>query len=181
MSLVTETLSFGVQEGNAFNDIVAIGGFPGEQKIKGIRKIRLMAGWLVDSIEITYQLTNGQTAVANHLGSATPDATIDFNENEVLIGVTGKRGIPGYYSNKPYLAYVKFAIADTATGNIRVAGPYGNGAGDAKYTGPVFTVTGPIIAFSGKLLTEGSDPKNALTLSFIKAISVNESGNLTPL
>ncbi|KZT57495.1 hypothetical protein CALCODRAFT_517454 [Calocera cornea HHB12733] len=165
---VTQTLSFGVHQGAAFDDITAIGGFPAVQNIKQIKQIRFMAGWLVDSVEITYLMNDGTTKVANHLGTAKPDVTVDFNDNELLIGVTGKTTIPGYYSNLPYLCYLQLVIMDTHTGKIRVVGPIGNGAGDAKYTGKTFAVAGPIIAFAGQLHS-GGDPANALTLSFIKS------------
>ncbi|KZO99348.1 hypothetical protein CALVIDRAFT_525397 [Calocera viscosa TUFC12733] len=144
---LTQTLSFGVHEGAAWNDATAIGGFPGVQNIKAIKTLKFMA------------------------------------DNEVLIGVTGKTTIPGYYQNKPYLCYLKkvfqftLAIMDTKTGNIRVEGPIGNGAGDSKYTGQTFAVEGPVLAFAGQT-NSGGDPSNALTLSFFKSEQLALDKNL---
>jgi len=165
---VTQTLSFGVHEGTAFNDATTLGGFPQTQKIKAIKQIRLSVGWLVDGMEVTYQMNDGSTKVANHLGNSQPTKTITFNANELLIGVTGKTTLPNYYSNMPYLNYMRFTIMDTHTGAVRVEGPFGNGAGDAKYTGKTFAVSGPILAFAGQEHS-GGDPANALTLSFLKS------------
>ncbi|EJT98367.1 hypothetical protein DACRYDRAFT_24432 [Dacryopinax primogenitus] len=167
-SNLTQTLSFGVHEGAAFNDATTLGGFPNTQGIKSIKQIRLMAGWLIDGMEVTYQMNDGSTKADNHLGTGKPNVTINFNDDEVLVCVTGKTTLPGYYQNKPYLCYLKFVIVNTASGNIRVEGPFGNGAGDAKYTGKTFSVAGPILAFAGQSIS-GNEPANALTLSFLKS------------
>ncbi|KZO99355.1 hypothetical protein CALVIDRAFT_595964 [Calocera viscosa TUFC12733] len=150
--------AFGINKGKHFNDHTL-------DPVR-IRSISLYEGWLVDSLEVTYVLKDGSTKTANHLGSSKANVTISFSPTELLVGVTGKTGLPGYYENLPYLNSVSFVILDTETGKVRVAGPYGVGGPATAYHGTVFTVVGEIKAFSGLELTEKSDPDNALTLVF---------------
>jgi len=84
--------------------------------IKSINKIALYEGWLLDGFEITYVMADNSLKVANHLGSAKPNVTIEFNTSEVLVGLTGKVGLPGYYENKKYLNSVTLVILDKQTG-----------------------------------------------------------------
>ncbi|KZT57489.1 hypothetical protein CALCODRAFT_517447 [Calocera cornea HHB12733] len=154
------TQAFGINTGSSFDDS-SLG------NIKSIKQIALSQGWLVDCMKVTYNMADGSTKVGNHLGSGTPNVTIDFDSSEVLIGVTGRLGMVGYYSNDPYLCSVSFIILNHATGKVREAGPYGAGGPSSSYTeSPIFNIAGEIKCFSGKLLTESSDPTNALTLMF---------------
>jgi len=153
------TEAFGIDKGKTFNDSML-------GDIKAISKIALYQGWLLDGFEVTYVMADGSLKVANHLGYAKPNATIDFASTEVLIGLTGKTGLPGYYDNAAYLNSVSFVILDKQTGKVRVEGPYGAGAKGVEYHGTVFTVAGEIKCFSGLELSEKTDPTNALTLVF---------------
>ncbi|KZT57490.1 hypothetical protein CALCODRAFT_555329 [Calocera cornea HHB12733] len=159
MSIISPREAFGIGKGPEFDDSTL-------GDIKSISQIKLYEGWLVDGIEITYVLANGSTKTANHLGSATANVTIDFNSSEVLVGVTGKVGVSGYYDNANYLSSLSFTILDKASGKVRVEGPYGVAGPVTAYHSTVFTIVGEIKSFSGQELTEKTDPNNALTLVF---------------
>jgi len=150
---------FGINKGRSFNDAADLG------PIKSIKKIEMYAGWLLDGMRTTYEMADGATKVADHLGTAKANVTIDFIPGEVLLGMTGKTSLPGYF-DEPYLNSLVFVILDTNSGKVRVAGPFGNGNTDLKYDGPVFTIEGVIPSFVGLELTEDSIPDNALTLVF---------------
>ncbi|EJT98372.1 hypothetical protein DACRYDRAFT_24437 [Dacryopinax primogenitus] len=151
--------AFGIDKGNAFND-AHLG------NIQSIHQIRLYEGWLLDGFEVTYVLENGSTRVANHLGTATPNAIVTFADDEVLVALTGKTTLPGYFNNDRYLNSVSFVILNTKTGGVRVAGPFGQGGPSGSYTGRAFSIAGEIKAFSGLQLTQSGSPSNALTLTF---------------
>jgi len=168
---INQTHTFGIQEGAPFDDLKEVGEWPDKQLIKGIKQIRLAHDWLVDGMEITYELKSGPTTTqtVNHLGGEPFNGNpVDFGPNEVLLGVTGMEGIPGYYQNKPYLCALRFVIADTKTGEVRVAGPYGYNAPAGTYTGPAFTVSGPLIALAGSVKTGGTSPATAISVSFFR-------------
>lgn len=155
------TEAFGIDKGKAFDDSTL-------GNIKSIAKIEIYQGWLVDGMETTYWMADGSKKVANHLGTGKPDhnVTIPFSATEILIGLTGKTGMPGFYGNKPYLNSISFTILDTESGEVRFEGPYGAGAKGRPYHGTVFSIVGEIKSFSGLKLSEKSDPANALTLVF---------------
>jgi len=131
--------------------------------IKSIRKISLYEGWLFDGMEVTYEMIDGTTKVANHLGNATANVSIDFLSTEILIGMTGKTGGVEFYGGEGFLNSVSFFVLDIATGKLRVEGPYGQG-GPGPYCGKVFTILSKITSFQG---LDKSGPMNELTLRFL--------------
>jgi len=153
--------AFGLDKGKPFDD-AKLG------EIEAISKIELSQGWLLDGISVTYVLKNGEHKTAHHMGTAKPNAHIDFLSTEILIGLTGKVGLPGYYEDKPYLNSVRFIILNKQTGTVRVEGPFGAGADkDFEYRGNIFSIVGEIKHFAGLEFHEkNGDPENALTLVF---------------
>ncbi|KZT57491.1 hypothetical protein CALCODRAFT_483162 [Calocera cornea HHB12733] len=174
MSIVLPTEAFGIDKGKVFHD-ASLG------DIKSIKSIHLYEGWLVDGISITYHLQNGSTKTANHLGTAKANVTIDFKSSDVLVGVSGRTGLNGYYHEKPYLNSLSFTIFDHATGKVRVEGPYGVAGPATAYHGAVFAVVGEIKSFSGLELTEKDEPINALTLVFPRSQVLNFGPHIEPI
>ncbi|KAI0635435.1 hypothetical protein C8Q77DRAFT_1255848 [Trametes polyzona] len=109
-----------------------------------IQRITVSHGW-VDGISVTYQLVGGAASTLAH-GSQFPQASVvDFNANEVLVGVTGRAGTQSYYK-RDLINSIGFVIFDTAKATTRTVGPFGNGNNSNE--GKAFYVS-DVIAFGG--------------------------------
>ncbi|KAI0635434.1 hypothetical protein C8Q77DRAFT_1156721 [Trametes polyzona] len=110
-----------------------------------IKRITVSHGWVVDGISVTYQLVGGGVSTFDH-GSQFPHASvIDFDANEVLVGVFGRAGPQAYYK-RDLVNNIGFVIYDTAKASTRIVGPFGNGNNSNE--GKAFYVS-DVIAFGG--------------------------------
>lgn len=104
--------TFGGGGGGAFNEVI-------NECAATIRRIRIRHGGVIDGIQITYRLSNGQDYTAGHHGGrGGGESVIDVNVNggEKIIGVFGQSG-----SLVDRLGFI--------TNHGRIFGPYGGCGG----------------------------------------------------
>ena len=130
--------SFGGSGGSSFDDKQL-----DPSRIRGIDKIEIRAGNVIDAIKVTYRLDDGTTKEGpQHGGTGGSQHEINLESNEVIIGISGN--VSGVLQVVDQLTFY------TARGGqgYRVLGPYGGG----KYDNP-FQLVGSyyhIVAFFGR-------------------------------
>ena len=130
--------SFGGSGGSPFDDKQL-----DPSRIRGIDKIEIRAGNVIDAIKVTYRLDDGTTREGpRHGGTGGSQHEIYFESNEVITGISGN--VSGVLQVVDQLTFY------TARGGrgYRVFGPFGGG----KYDNP-FQVVGSyhqIVAFFGR-------------------------------
>ncbi|KAJ7060874.1 hypothetical protein C8F01DRAFT_1253353 [Mycena amicta] len=152
-ALVSSNLFGDSSKGKLFNDLQDV---VGSMNItidtsQPIKQIKLMHCEAIDGIEIKYYKSNhdaGTTTVHHGTSSDCDDVdlyktTISIGDTESIVAISGKAGDATWGGVR--VVQLNFAIYDSSTGNMRIAGPYGGN------TGKAFRVTsnGNFIALSG--------------------------------
>jgi len=161
---MVQTLLAGGTEGNEFNDLDKVSKWPSQNIINTVApilKIEIAHGWVVDSLDITYNLTGGiAPQTVRHGSPIPPRSTVTIGESEVIVGVSGKAGLHPYYK-RSLLNQISFIILNSTTGAIRTAGPFGNG--DQGGYGTTFHASGPV-AFAGYETNESQIGMSGLSI-----------------
>ncbi|RXW14808.1 hypothetical protein EST38_g11045 [Candolleomyces aberdarensis] len=155
---ITQTALFGDSIGDYFNDTNTVIGFPANLKINARRPIKYITvihGGVIDGIDIEYVKNDGQTTSVSHGTSSRnfsdlymKTSTVALGDNENIIAVSGLHG-PSQWGVR--VLQLSFAICDTRTGQMRVAGPFGGGESVSTATPQPFRVSanGTFIALGG--------------------------------
>jgi len=158
---ITQTRAAGVNPRNyvSFNDVVAIGEFPVDQKIESITKIEVWTGPgttpdRVIGIRATYKLSGGGSHDILHGRDTGTRHEIVLAEGDLLVGVLGRRNVAGNIGS------ITFVIFETGNARIMQHGAWGN----PPRPGTAFGAFGHIIAFAGT----DENASGLCSLSFIK-------------
>ncbi|GJJ07922.1 hypothetical protein Clacol_002128 [Clathrus columnatus] len=147
-SAFVQTLVVGGNKDTPFNDLEALG-WPATSPLDinhPITTIEVLYGYVVDALNITYQLADGTTKLIKHGAQSGGDtAVVHLGADEVLVDVYGKTGYHFYY-DKFLVCQISFVILNTKTAAVRVFGPIGNG--DNANIGDLFHNAGTL-AFAG--------------------------------
>ncbi|KAI0828476.1 hypothetical protein BC628DRAFT_1362786 [Trametes gibbosa] len=127
-----------------------------------IKRITVSSGWVVDGFSVTYNIVGGPTATLNHGSQFSQASTIEFNANEILVGVYGRAGTQSYYGRE-LISQISFIIFNTSTAATRVVGPFGNGNGANQ--GEAFHCSN-VLAFGG--FSENTETLGLSGLFFFK-------------
>ncbi|KAJ2932468.1 hypothetical protein H1R20_g4608, partial [Candolleomyces eurysporus] len=152
----TQSVLFGDNKGNQFNDLETVIGIPSNVTInvdKPIKSITVMWGYVVDGIEITYSESDSAatpTTVSHGTSSRCLDTNLNKSEinlgaTENIIAVSGVQGISEWGLR---ILKLSFVIYDSNTGDVRTEGPFGGGEGDSPQPFRV-TANGILVAFGG--------------------------------
>ncbi|CAL1706512.1 unnamed protein product [Somion occarium] len=163
MSDITQTPLYGSAQGDAFDDIKSVAGWPATQSINKISQIVVRYGNIVDNITITYARTGGVAPeTQSHGGTGGNATTITLSDTEFLIGVYGQSGFVRNDYGPSSIFKLQFVILDKATGSVRLEGPFVN-----AHTGTPFAATGEVIGIAGYDRQSTSRPQRYLqSLSF---------------
>ncbi|KAJ2932516.1 hypothetical protein H1R20_g4607, partial [Candolleomyces eurysporus] len=153
---IIESPLFGDSSGKQFNDIETVVGFPASLTIhvnRPLKYITIMHGGVIDGIEVEYDKHDGQTTKFSHGTSSRSSSdpgvkksTITIGDKENIIAVSGLHGSSRWGVR---ILQLSFAICDTRTGNMRVAGPYGSGQSDSTPHPFHVTANGSFVALGG--------------------------------
>jgi len=156
LSTINQTRAAGVNRPNysSFNDIIAIGEFPVDQKIVRIAKIQI---WTSDSrvigIRPTYVVReSGELYPVTHGRDTGTSHEVVLEDEHFLVGVWGQTDARGDISS------ITFFVLESEGGRIAQYGPWGP-PGTL-----VFGTFGKIIAFAGT----NENAHGLCALSFIK-------------
>ncbi|HEX6375119.1 MAG TPA: jacalin-like lectin [Allosphingosinicella sp.] len=131
-----KTPSYGGGGGTPWDDGQALAGTPAA----AFKRIAVRTGTLVDKIETTYQLENGNFSTLAHGGDGGSPAAFDLVPQEILIGIQGRSG--ALVDQISFLTAVVYGGGDPPF--LQTRGPYGGGGGAP------FTIWGEIAAFYGR-------------------------------
>lgn len=130
---ITTSSKFGGGGGSAWDDDIV----NHSPTIVGIERIDIRHGNQVDSIQVTYRLSDGSTYTApKHGGSGGSPSSITFASDEFIIRVEGK-------TNNTLVDQVTF-VTRNASGAEKRYGPYG------KTGRTAFSVDGYVVGFFGR-------------------------------
>ncbi|KAF8321384.1 uncharacterized protein EI90DRAFT_2506701 [Cantharellus anzutake] len=150
MAFVRRSENYGSDsEGNPFDDFIMLDGqFDPDRPISDLT---LYHGRVIEGLTVTYNLRDGTTRTSIH-GTPNRDhlnnfTYLELSDKEIVNSITGKVGVRGS-SEKSSIVRLAFEVRNTATGNIRFLGPFGDTRDDGQ--GQDFAVPGPIFAFAGR-------------------------------
>ncbi|KAJ2915203.1 hypothetical protein MD484_g5209, partial [Candolleomyces efflorescens] len=151
---IVQSSLVGDSKGNQFNDIQEVVGFPASMTINAshpLSKITLMHGGVVDGIEIEYAMDDGQTTKVSH-GTSTEASNPGLNKSTVTLAdrenIVAISGIHGSCQYGIRVSQLSFAIYDSGSGQMRIAGPFGGAETDSPQRFHV-TANGTFVAFGG--------------------------------
>ncbi|TDL17443.1 hypothetical protein BD410DRAFT_831474 [Rickenella mellea] len=128
----------------AFHDAKEVDIMSSGTTISRIVQIKLNFDDIILRIKTTYKLSNATEVSLRHPKKApmwSPSHSIDFTDDEVLVGAYGRAG--------GYVYQITFRILNTATGDTRIEGPFGGNP--VKGTSFDFRAPGRhIIGFGGR-------------------------------
>ncbi|KAJ7054779.1 hypothetical protein C8F01DRAFT_331261 [Mycena amicta] len=143
---------FGASTGDDFNDLTAFVGNATvtTDNVPSIKAITFRHGSVIDGLGVTYaQGTDQDLTTISHGTSLTTvdsglmNSTLTVGTNETIIAVSGETGVHSPYGVR--VLQLTFTLANSFTGESRIAGPFGSASGTA------FTVAGngTVVALGG--------------------------------
>ncbi|RXW14811.1 hypothetical protein EST38_g11046 [Candolleomyces aberdarensis] len=144
---------FGGNCGTQFNDIERVVGFPASLTInvdRPLKYITIMYGGVIDGIELEYAKNDAETTKFSHGTSSRTNllnrGIVTLGDKEVIVAVSGLHGSSIWGVR---VLQLSFAICDTRTGKMRVAGPFGGGLSDSTPQPFHLTANGSFVALGG--------------------------------
>ncbi|KAJ2923576.1 hypothetical protein H1R20_g13515, partial [Candolleomyces eurysporus] len=127
-------------------------GFPAIDVTRPLKYITIMHGGVIDGIELEYATNDAETTKFSHGTSHRNSdpyvikSTITLGDKENIIAVSGSHGSSSWGYR---VLQLSFAIYDTRTGRMRIAGPYGRGRSDLTSHPFHVTANGAFVALGG--------------------------------
>lgn len=131
-----KTTSYGGEGGTAWDDSQTLAASP----IEAFKRIAVRTGTLLDKIETSYKLDDGDVSTLAHGGDGGGPAEFDFVPQEILIGIQGRSG--SLVDQISFLTAVIYGGGDPPF--LQTYGPFGGGGGTP------FAIWGEIAAFYGR-------------------------------
>jgi len=119
--VAVNTRLVGVADGDFLDDLTNpnVGEWPKDLAIRRIAKIVVHAGYIVDGVTITYELTNDKTVTVQHGGTGGGERlNLTLTANQKVIAVYGRRlneGVASDYGDKN-IVQLSFIIATNGSG-----------------------------------------------------------------
>ncbi|KAJ2923579.1 hypothetical protein H1R20_g13516, partial [Candolleomyces eurysporus] len=115
-----------------------------------LKYITIMHGGAIDGIELEYAKNDAETTKFSHGTSSRTNllnrSTVTLGDKENIVAVSGLHGSSMWGVR---VLQLSFAICDTSTGKMRVAGPFGLGLSDSTPQPFHITANGSFVALGG--------------------------------
>ncbi|KAJ7659545.1 hypothetical protein DFH06DRAFT_1472432 [Mycena polygramma] len=141
-------------KGPLFNDIANVVGTGNItiNTVDPIKELTVMHGQVIDGLMITYDRGSGSGSTTTTITHGTSDRSTDpelkktrvqLLPTEAMIAITGQHGPVARYGTR--VTQLSFVIYNSATGGVRIAGPFGTTSSKSFYA----TADGNFVAFGG--------------------------------
>ncbi|PPQ97745.1 hypothetical protein CVT26_001777 [Gymnopilus dilepis] len=161
----------GAAQGSFINDLTnpSVGQWPQALAIKRISKIDVCSGDIIDSISITYEMTNGTEVVQRHGGEGgVPSLSVVLGAEEKIVAIYGRRLQNACAYGNSSIVQLTFIIADTNSSgpNASVRNPSINANYLQGHAAFPFELSWPLVAASSYT----NQPEN-MPLSYLQGIA----------
>ncbi|KAB5587909.1 hypothetical protein CTheo_8649 [Ceratobasidium theobromae] len=143
-----------------------------------IVSVAIASGWVIDGIQVTYRLRNGQTQTVSHGSIRSSGNTLTLNDNEYISEVNGKSGVAD--NREPWMGdcvqQLSIVVRNSVTGAQRTFGPFGTARGLAESATTRISWSGRLLAFAGRA-DDSAGQVGFRGISFVEALA--DFGNPT--
>ncbi|KAB5587988.1 hypothetical protein CTheo_8570 [Ceratobasidium theobromae] len=117
-----------------------------------IANVTITSGWVIDGIQVTYRLKDGQTHIVSHGSIRSAGNTLTLNDNEYISEVYGKSGFAD--NREPWMGdcvqQLTLVVRNSVTGAQRTFGPFGTARGLSESATTRISWSGRLFAFAGR-------------------------------